>query len=72
MAAVWAAGPLPMMQTLVLRVWISSMALLILGAVVVEKEAAAAAEEVVTIPRKARALVSSDLNLLVVLPLGLL
>lgn len=72
MAAVWAAGPLPMMQTLVLRVWISSMALLILGAVAVEKEAAAAAEEVVTIPRKVRALVSSDFSLLVVLPLGLL
>lgn len=72
MAAVWAAGPLPMTQTFVLRVCISSMALLILGAVVAEKEAAAAAEEEDTIPRKVRALVSSDLSLRVVLPFGLL
>lgn len=65
MAAVWAAGPLPMMQTLVLSVCKSSMAMPILGAVIVEKEvAAAAAEEVVTSPRKLRALASSDLSLL--------
>lgn len=59
MAAVWAAGPLPMMQSRVFRVWRSSIAAAEVenfGDDVIAAEAAAEEEPMVATPIKLRAL----------------